>query len=194
MLRRHVIGAVFQRNFWSYFSGVIGYLFIVAFVLAAALLAFREQFFTNNLANLDQLNTYFPHLLLFIVPAITMGVWAEEKKLGTDELLFTLPVSDLEVLIGKYLAVVAVYSVVLLFSLANCVVLGFIGNPDWGLITTTYLGYWLAGCALLERGHGGLILDKQQHRGVRFGNGVLRHSGVHWTDSGAGRGGELDRQ
>jgi len=152
MLRRHVIGAVFQRNFWSYFSGVIGYLFIVAFVLAGALLAFREQFFTNNLANLDQLNSYFPHLLLFIIPAITMGVWAEEKKLGTDELLFTLPVSDLEVLIGKYLSVVAVYSVVLVFSLTHCLVLEWIGDPDWGLIATTYFGYWLAGCALLSAG------------------------------------------
>jgi ABC-2 type transport system permease protein len=152
MLRRHVLGAVFRRNFASYFSGVIGYLFIVAFVLAGALLAFREQFFTNNLANLDQLNTYFPQLLLFIIPAITMGVWAEEKKLGTDELLFTLPVSDLEVLIGKYLAVVAVYSVVLLFSLTHCLVLEWIGDPDWGLIATTYLGYWLAGCALLSAG------------------------------------------
>lgn len=152
MLRSHVILAVFRRNFWSYFSGVIGYLFIVAFVLAGSLLAFREEFFTNNMANLDQLSQFFPQLLLFIIPAITMGAWAEEKKLGTDELLFTLPVSDLEVLIGKYLSVVAVYSVVLLFSLTHCLVLGFIGNPDWGLIFATYLGYWLSGCALLAIG------------------------------------------
>lgn len=152
MLRSHVILAVFRRNFWSYFSGIIGYLFIVAFVLAGALLAFREVFFTDNLANLDKLNEYFPQLLLFIIPAITMGAWAEEKKLGTDELLFTLPVSDLEVLLGKYLSVVAVYSVVLLFSLSDCLVLAWIGEPDWGLIFATYLGYWLAGCALLSIG------------------------------------------
>jgi ABC-2 type transport system permease protein len=147
-----VILAVFRRNFWSYFSGVIGYLFIVAFVLAGALLAFREEFFTDNLANLDKLNEFFPQLLLFIIPAITMGAWAEEKKLGTDELLFTLPVSDLEVLLGKYFSVVAVYTVVLLFSLTQCLVLEFIGDPDWGLITATYLGYWLCGCALLSAG------------------------------------------
>ncbi|HUQ67943.1 MAG TPA: Gldg family protein [Planctomycetaceae bacterium] len=152
MLRSHVIFSVFRRNFWSYFSGVIGYLFIVAFVLAGALLAFREEFFTDNLANLDKLNTFFPQLLLFIVPAITMGAWAEEKKLGTDELLFTLPVSNLEVLLGKYFAVVSVYTVVLLFSLTNCLVLEWIGDPDWGLITATYFGYWLAGCALLGAG------------------------------------------
>ncbi len=152
MPRLNVIVAVFQRNFWSYFSGVIGYLFIVAFVLVGALLAFREEFFTDNLANLDKLNVYFPQILLFIIPAITMGVWSEEKKLGTDELLFTLPVSDLEVLLGKYLSVISVYTVVLLFSLTHCAVLEFIGDPDWGLVFTTYVGYWLAGCALLSAG------------------------------------------
>jgi ABC-2 type transport system permease protein len=152
MPRPYVVYAVFQRNFWSYFSGLLGYLFVTVFVLAGALLAFREQFFTNNLATLDQLNLFFPQLLLFIVPAITMGVWAEERKLGTDELLFTLPVSDLEVLLGKYKAVVSVYSVALLFSLTHCVVLSWIGDPDPYLIATTYLGYWLAGCALLSAG------------------------------------------
>ncbi len=137
MLRSHVVAAVFKRNFWSYFSGLLGYLFIVLYVLAGSMLAFRPLFFTNNLANLAELNEYFPMLLLFIVPAITMGVWSEEKKLGTDELLFTLPVSDLEVLIGKYLAVVAVYTVALVFSLTHALVLEWIGNPDWGLIATT---------------------------------------------------------
>jgi ABC-2 type transport system permease protein len=151
-MRSHVILAVFKRNFWSYFSGMIGYLFIVAFVFVGAFAAFQEKFFTNNLATLDQLNEWFPQLLLFIVPAITMGVWSEERKLGTEELLFTLPISDIEVLIGKYLAVVSVYTVALLFSLTHAVVLGWIGEPDWGLLFANYLGYWFAGCALLSAG------------------------------------------
>ena len=151
-MRSHVILAVFKRNFWSYFSGVIGYLFIVVFVFLGAFAAFQEKFFANNVASLAQLNEWFPQLLLFIVPAITMSIWSEERKLGTEELLFTLPVSDLEVLIGKYLAVVSVYTVALGFSLTNVLILNWIGSPDPGLIFTTYLGYWLAGCALLAAG------------------------------------------
>lgn len=151
-MRAHVVLAVFKRNFWSYFSGVIGYLFIVAFVFLGAFAAFQEKFFANNVASLEQLNEWFPQLLLFIIPAITMSIWSEERKLGTEELLFTLPVSDLEVLIGKFLAVVAVFSVALAFSLTNVLSLSWIGAPDPGMIFTTYLGYWLSGCALLAAG------------------------------------------
>lgn len=152
MLRSHVIKAVFKRNVLSYFSGILGYLFIVVFVVAAAAAAFSPLFFTNNLANLDQLTAYYPLLLLFIVPAITMGAWSEEKKLGTDELLFTLPATDFEILIGKYLSVLAVYTVALFFSLTQLGVLAYYADPDWGLLFTTYFGYWLAGASLLSAG------------------------------------------
>lgn len=151
-MRTHVISAVFKRNVASYFSGVLGYLFIVVFVVAGAFLAFDSEFFANNLCNLDRLSARFPLLLLFIVPAITMTAWADEKKTGTDELLFTLPARDFEILAGKYLAVLAVYSIALLFSLTHVVVLCFLGQPDWGLLFATYLGYWLSGGALLAAG------------------------------------------
>lgn len=151
-LRSKVIGSIFKRNFSGYFSGVIGYLFIVAFVVAGGMLAFKPEFFTANEPTLDQLSEWYPVLLLFIIPAITMSAWADERRSGTDELLFTLPATDLEVLLGKYFAVLAVYTVAILFSMSHVFVLMFLGNPDPGLIASTYLGYWLAGAALLSAG------------------------------------------
>ena len=146
------VRAVFWRTFAGYFSGVLGYLFIVAFTVAASLLAFDSAFFAANLATLDRLSAGFPVLLLFLVPAITMTAWADERKTGTDELLFTLPARESDVLLGKYLAVLAVYTVALAFSLTNLLVLSAIGNPDWGPVATTYLGYWLVGAALCAAG------------------------------------------
>ena len=115
-LRPHVILAVFKRNFLSYFSSVIGYLFVVAFVGLMAYRAFTPEFFADNQATLDQLNGWFSLILLFIIPAIAMTSWSEEKKQGTDELLFTLPVHDIEILLGKYLALLAIYTTALAFS------------------------------------------------------------------------------
>jgi ABC-2 type transport system permease protein len=152
MLRMHVVGAVFWRNLMSYFTSILGYVFLVWFVTSCAVLAFSQQFFAENLANLDQLSKYYPLLLLTLIPAITMGVWADEKRQGTDAILFTLPGSDLDFLLGKYLSVVAVYTVALLFSSVQLIALAWIGNPDFRVIMTTYFGYWLIGLALLSIG------------------------------------------
>ena len=152
MLRMHVIGAVFWRNLMSYFTSVLGYVFLVWFVTSCAALAFSQQFFTENLANLDQLSQYYPFLLLTVVPAITMGVWADEKRQGTDSILFTLPGSDLDFLLGKFLSVVAVYTIALAFSSVQLIALAWIGNPDFRVIVTTYFGYWLMGLSLLSIG------------------------------------------
>lgn len=152
MFRAHVVKAVWKRNVSSYFSGVLGYLFIAVFVIAASILAFDEDFFVQNQCNLDQLSKNFPWLLLFIVPAVTMTTWAEERKLGTDELLFTLPATDGEILAGKYLGCLTVYSVALGFSGALTAVLAYLGDPDWLVMLSTYFGYWLAGAALIAAG------------------------------------------
>lgn len=139
MIRIHVIQAVTLRNFGSYFSSILGYLFIIVFCVASAVMAVNTQFFTANQANMDQLTQSFPLLLLFIVPAITMTAWSDEKKLGTDELLFTLPATELEILIGKFKAVVLVYTVALAFSLTNILVLSYVGSPDYWMLSLIHI-------------------------------------------------------
>ena len=153
-MKWYVLDAVFKRNFVSYFSNPTGYVFICVFVLLGSLAAFwPPEFFNSNLANLDQLNRYLPYILLVFIPAITMSVWADERRQGTDELILTLPASDIEVVVGKYLSAVGIYTVSLIFSyLCNLVVLQIWGSPDPGLFLTNYLGYWFVGLAMLAIG------------------------------------------
>ncbi len=148
--------AVMKRNFVNYFSNPTGYVFLCVFVLLTSFAAFwPHEFFANNLANFDQLNRVLPYVMLVFIPAITMSVWAEERRQGTDELLLTLPAWDFDIVIGKYFAAVFVFTVSLLFSqLSNFAVLLALtgGYLDDGILMSTYLGYWFVGLAMLALG------------------------------------------
>ncbi len=106
-------------------------------------------------ANLDQLTLWLPGIMLVFIPAITMSIWAEEKRQGTDELLLTIPAGDFDIVVGKYLAAACIFTCSLLFSLlTSFLVLNSLalGDVDVGLFMTTYLGYWLVGLMMLALG------------------------------------------
>jgi ABC-type transport system involved in multi-copper enzyme maturation permease subunit len=151
--RAQVIGALFRKELRSFLGNPTGYVFLTLFIVASASAAFlTDTFFSRNLADLATLNQWMPAILMFFVPAVTMGLWADERRSGTDELLLTLPVRDGEVVLGKFLGALGVYTVGLVFSLANVAMLAYLGDPDTGLMFSTYLGYWLMGALFVAVG------------------------------------------
>ena len=150
-MNKNIVSAVARRDLRSWFGNPTNYLFILLFVAAsAAFLMWPTAFFVNNLANLDTWTAAFPMLALFFVAAATMGMWTSERANGTQELLFTLPAHDSDLLFGKFIAYVGVWTVSLLFTLPLPIALSLLGSPDWGQIFANYVGFWLLGTMLVS--------------------------------------------
>ncbi|MBN1879509.1 ABC transporter permease [bacterium] len=145
------IYAIFKREFRSYFDSPIGYIFITVFLVLTGWL-FYSSFFILNYSSLRGFFELLPWMFLFFVPAVTMRLWAEEKKLGTMELLMTLPVRDIDVVIGKFLASFCFLTLTILLTFPLVISVVQLGNPDMGPIIGGYLGAILMGGAYLAIG------------------------------------------
>lgn len=152
MIDFKVVLAIFRKDMRQYLSNPTGYVFLTLFIGVTAAAAFlQEGFFARHLADLAELNAVMPAILMIFVPAITMSAWADERRWQTEELMLTAPVRDIEVVLGKYFGVLGMYTISLAFSVAHVAVLYALGEPDSGLMVSTYLGYWLMGamfCAI----------------------------------------------
>lgn len=141
---------LFKREFAGYFRSPVAYVFSIVFLVSAAILTFFPgQFFESNEASLRTLFQFFPWIFLLMAPAICMRLWAEEKRSGTWELLFTLPLTTLEAVLGKFLAAWAFFTISILLTFPMVVTVAYLGTPDWGPIFTGYLGAILMGGSYL---------------------------------------------
>lgn len=143
--------AITAREFQNYFITPMGYIVLIVFVFLSNWL-FLRGFFVINQADYTTLFSLFPAVFLFVVPAVTMRLFAEERKLGTLEVLLTLPLRDEEVLLGKYLAALGFLTVGLLFTAILPLTGLFVGNPDPGRILAGYIGSLFLGGAYLAIG------------------------------------------
>ena len=143
--------AIYKKEFASYFNSPIAYIYITAFLVFSGWIFFRG-FFLIGQANMRGFFSLLPWIFLFFIPAITMRLWAEEKKIGTMEILMTLPVTDTEVVLGKFLAAFIFFSITILLTLTIPLTLFYLGKPDIGPIIGGYLGALLMGAAYLSIG------------------------------------------
>jgi len=140
---------VFKREFKAYFDSPVAYVFLTAFLVLVGFLTFGvAMFYERRQADLTPFFFWHPWVYLLLVPAATMGLWADERQNGTAELLLTLPVTIREVLVGKFLAAWSFIGIALALTLPVAFTAGYLGSPDWGVVACGYMGSLLmAGAA-----------------------------------------------
>jgi ABC-2 type transport system permease protein len=136
--------AVFKRELKSYFTTPLAYVFLIVFLVASAYYTFEKQhFFEMRQADMTAFFINLPLLFILIIPATAMRLWAEERKAGTIELLFTLPVTVTQAVLGKFFAAWIFLAIALALTFPMVITVFYLGDPDIGQILTGYLGSFL---------------------------------------------------
>jgi len=149
---RNII-VLFKREFMGYFTTPIAYVFTVLFLVLLGIMTFVfGAFFERGQADLASFFTWHPWLYMLFIPALTMGLWAEERKTGSIELLLTLPITMMETVAGKFLAAWAFTAVSLFLTFPIWITVNYLGNPDNGTIFAGYFGSFLMAGAFVAIG------------------------------------------
>ena len=135
------VWVICKRELYSYFATPIAYGFIIIFLFLSGVFTFYlGNFFGRGQADLVTFFAFHPWLYLFLIPALTMRLWAEERKSGTIELLLTMPVTMFQAVLGKFLATWIFTSVALALTFPMWLTVNYLGEPDNGVIVASYLG------------------------------------------------------
>jgi ABC-2 type transport system permease protein len=147
------VANVMRRELSGYFSTPVAWVFIVIFLVMAGVFTFYiGSFYDRGIADLDPFFTFHPWLYLFLVPAIAMRLWAEERRSGTVELLLTLPLTTWQAVLGKFLAAWLFVGLALLLTFPVWLTVNYLGDPDNGVIAAGYVGSWLMAGGFLAIG------------------------------------------
>ena len=149
----HLIWTIFRREIRNYFNSPVAYVFMVAFLLLVNFLTFLfAGLYERREADLTPFFLWHPWVYLLLVPAATMGLWAEERRTGTIELLLTLPITLTQAIVGKFLAAWAFIGIGLALTFPVAITVALLGHPDYGAIATGYLGSLLLAGACVSVG------------------------------------------
>ena len=158
-----MIKTIYKRELKSYFGTPIAYVFIVIFIFLTGIFTFKlAHFYENNQADLRAFFFWHPWLYLFLIPAVSMRLWSEERKSGTIELLFTLPIKPSTAILGKFLAAWSFIAISLLLTFPMVLTVYYLGEPDSGVILVSYLGSLLMAGGYLAIGSAFSAVTKNQ--------------------------------
>ena len=165
---------IFRRELGSYFATPLAYVFIVIFLVLSGVFTFYlGGFYERGQADLTPFFSFHTWLYLFLVPAIAMRLWAEERKSGSIELLMTLPITRFEAVAGKFLAAWVFAGIALLLTFPMVITVNYLGEPDNGVIVAGYLGSWLLAGAFWPSARACRRWRKPGDRLHPLGGGVL---------------------